>query len=159
MATAPARHGAAAAPGHCRGQDLPARAAPGAPGSAPGPSGRRRRVPSGTRGPDHLHPFAPLETEKNDTLCQFFLKSVFVCLGWPFNLPDLIKVPRQKDATSKVNIVENMSCVYLLHVSSRVRPVSQKWVVKPFATGGHWYEYRIRKQLKMFWVVTRVKSD
>ena len=73
---------------------------------------------------------------------RFFGKSVFpqkreIPVGFPYQPSARIKVSRQKDAKSKVNMVEHISYVYLFYVSSRPRPISEKWVFKPFVVGGH----------------------
>ena len=71
---------------------------------------------------------------------RFFGKSVFpqkreIPVGFPYQPRARIKVSRQKDAKSKVNMVENISHVYLFYVSSRPGPISEKWVFKPCAAG------------------------
>ena len=56
---------------------------------------------------------------------------------WSVNSPVLIKVSRHKGVKSKASTAETVSYVYLLYVSSRVIPMSQKVVFKSCVIGGH----------------------
>ena len=73
---------------------------------------------------------------------RFFEKSVSphkrqIPVGFPYQPRARINVSRQKDAKSGVSMVEQILYVYLFYVSSRPRPISEKWVFKPFVAGGH----------------------